>query len=64
MYPMSAAGDPKRERTADRSEKTPPNSRSVNSQDLFDGAETLRIEHRGVTYTLHKTRNGKLILNK
>ena len=64
MYSMSAAGEPKQEPAADGSEKTHPHSRSVDSQDLFGGAETLQIQHRGVTYTLRKTRNGKLILNK
>jgi hemin uptake protein HemP len=64
MYSMSAAGEPKRERIAESAEKTHPNSRSIDSQDLFGGAETLQIQHRGVTYTLRKTRNGKLILNK
>lgn len=64
MYSMSAAGQPKPERAAGGSETTRPNSRSVDSQDLFSGAETVHIQHRGVTYTLRQTRNGKLILNK
>lgn len=57
-------GEPKREPVANGSEKTRPRSRSVDSEHLFSGAETLRILHQGVTYTLRKTRNGKLILNK
>lgn len=51
--PISASGIDKQPR---------PGSTSVDSQDLFGNAETLHIQHRGVTYTLRQTRNGKLIL--
>lgn len=34
------------------------------SQALFGGADLLLIEHDGETYTLRRTRQGKLILNK
>jgi len=64
MYPMSAAGESKPERVADASEIAHRHSRSVDSQALFGGAETVHIQHRGVTYTLRQTRNGKLILTK
>ena len=36
----------------------------IDSLALFGNAEVLLIEHRGLTYTLRKTRNGKLILTK
>jgi len=64
MYSMSAADKPKRERVGGEPEPSHPSSSSVDSQDLFGNAETLHIQHRGVTYTLRQTRNGKLILNK
>jgi hemin uptake protein HemP len=57
MYSMSAAGEPKLERVADGSEKAHRHSRSLDSQDLFSGAGTVHIQHRGVTYTLRQTRN-------
>lgn len=42
------------------------NSRAAatDSQTLFGNAEILHINHQGLTYTLRKTRNGKLILTK
>ena len=64
MYSMSTTGEPKPERVADDSENAHRHSRSIDSQDLFGGAEILQIQHHGVIYTLRKTRNGKLILNK
>lgn len=39
--------------------------RCLRSEDLFGGHDNLvLIEHRGAIYRLHKTRLGKLILNK
>jgi hemin uptake protein HemP len=64
MYPTSSADEPKRESAAGGTKKAHRRSRSIDSQDLFGGDETLLIHHIGVTYTLRKTRNGKLILNK
>lgn len=64
MYPIRAAETPQRDRVGDDSDTRHPKSKSVDSRDLFGEAETLHIHHRGATYTLRKTRNGKLILNK
>ena len=36
----------------------------IDSRALFGRAEVLYIDHQGFTYTLRKTRNGKLILTK
>jgi hemin uptake protein HemP len=36
----------------------------IDSRALFGHAELLHINHQGLTYTLRKTRNGKLILTK
>jgi hemin uptake protein HemP len=36
----------------------------IDSRALLGKAEVLHIEHQGLTYTLRKTRNGKLILTK
>ncbi|MFO8152671.1 hemin uptake protein HemP [Thioalkalivibrio sp.] len=36
----------------------------IDSQVLFGNAQVLQIDHQGHTYTLRKTRNGKLILTK
>ena len=42
-----------------------PQPRCLRSEDLFAGHDNLvLIEHRGAVYRLHKTRLGKLILNK
>jgi len=41
-----------------------PRASHISSRALFRGAELLHIEHDGQTYTLRKTRQGKLILNK
>ena len=41
-----------------------PRESRITSRALFRGAELLHIEHDGQTYTLRKTRQGKLILNK
>lgn len=38
--------------------------RTFESQDLFDGASEVGIEHDGALYRLKITRQGKLILNK
>jgi len=55
-----------RERTAgdDSSPGAPPRASHITSRALFRGSELLHIEHDGQTYTLRKTRQGKLILNK
>ena len=37
---------------------------ATDSRTLFGNAEILYINHQGLTYTLRKTRNGKLILTK
>jgi len=37
---------------------------AIDSRTLFGSSEILHIEHHGNTYTLRKTRNGKLILTK
>jgi hemin uptake protein HemP len=37
---------------------------AIDSRTLFGNAELLHIDHQGLTYTLRKTRNGKLILTK
>jgi hemin uptake protein HemP len=39
-------------------------TRAVNSEQLFNGAHELHIEHRGTTYRLRRTLLGKLILTK
>jgi hemin uptake protein HemP len=36
----------------------------IDSRVLFGKAEVVHIDHRGSTYTLRRTRNGKLILTK
>ncbi|HSM28548.1 MAG TPA: hemin uptake protein HemP [Thioalkalivibrio sp.] len=36
----------------------------IDSRALFGKSEVLYIDHQGFTYTLRKTRNGKLILTK
>ena len=72
MYLLSAADQPKPEqvghvgdnRVSAGSDKPHPIPRSIDSRQLFGSAETLHIQHDGVTYTLRKTRSGKLILNK
>ncbi|WP_246660471.1 hemin uptake protein HemP [Nitratireductor sp. XY-223] len=38
--------------------------KTLKSQDLFQGARELGIEHHGALYRLKITRQGKLILNK
>jgi hemin uptake protein HemP len=38
--------------------------RLLDSRALFGGAQVVLIHHEGSTYTLRKTRNGKLILTK
>lgn len=46
---------------------TDPNGRNgqcIPSDTLFGGQNTMQISHAGQTYTLRKTRNGKLILTK
>lgn len=39
-------------------------TRRLTSDLLFGAANLVRIQHNGMTYTLRKTRNGKLILTK
>lgn len=41
-----------------------PSVARTTSQALFRGSDLLLIEHDGETYTLRRTRQGKLILNK
>ena len=55
-----------RERTAGDASSSDgaPRASHITSRALFRGAELLHIEHGGQTYTLRKTRQGKLILNK
>lgn len=38
--------------------------RHLLAEDLFNGSNTLLVQHEGETYTLRRTRNGKLILTK
>ncbi|MEX3007418.1 hemin uptake protein HemP [Hoeflea sp. TYP-13] len=38
--------------------------KTLKSQDLFNGAKELGIDHHGALYRLKITRQGKLILNK
>ena len=38
--------------------------RQLDSRALFGAAQVVLIHHEGSTYTLRKTRNGKLILTK
>lgn len=64
MYAMSTTDSRQRSRPSDSSNPAQPKSKQIDSQQLFGGADTLHIEHRGVIYTLRETRNGKLILNK
>lgn len=64
MHPMSAHKEPNQQRVAGDPHRARSPSRSIDSQTLFGDADTLHIHHLGLTYTLRKTRNGKLILNK
>lgn len=64
MNSMSTTDVKQRSRHADSTERVQSKSKRIDSQQLFGGADTLHIEHRGVIYTLRETRNGKLILNK
>ena len=41
-----------------------PRTAVIDSQVLFGNLEVLQIDHQGHSYTLRKTRNGKLILTK
>ena len=43
---------------------TSPEARAVSSDQLFNGATELLIDHRGVLYRLRHTALGKLILTK
>ena len=38
--------------------------RRISSRELFASADRIEIEHRGATYRLQITRQGKLILTK
>ena len=42
----------------------PPEPRSVQSAELFQGARVVEITHAGETYRLLLTRNNRLILQK
>ena len=44
--------------------EAPAAPRSIASKDLLAGADTLNIEHRGASYTLRVTKNGRMILTK
>lgn len=48
--------------SAARKENTRPGA--IDSRTLFRNADVVHIDHQGFTYTLRKTRNGKLILTK
>jgi hemin uptake protein HemP len=61
---MSAAKEADPRCGSDAPREVHSKSKSIDSQTLFGGAETVVIHHLGLTYTLRKTRNGKLILNK
>ena len=39
-------------------------ARTLTSAALFGNGDIVCIQHNGMTYTLRKTRNGKLILTK
>jgi hemin uptake protein HemP len=39
-------------------------TRYLDSAILFRNADTIRIQHNGMTYTLRRTRLGKLLLTK
>lgn len=41
-----------------------PLPRTVRSDELFQGAREIVIEHEGVCYRLRLTKSGKLLLNK
>ncbi len=42
----------------------PPKASRVSSQDLLGGLRRLTIDHEGMEYTLHLTRQNKLLLTK
>lgn len=48
----------------DNTEVVPTKQRVLDSQDLLQGAKEILISHRGETYRLRETRNGKLLLGK
>lgn len=63
MRPETERNDhPRDQMPTDRGGK--PRTPAIDSQTLFGNAEVLHIDHLGLTYTLRKTRNGKLILTK
>jgi hemin uptake protein HemP len=64
VHSMSAPTEHDRQRGTDSARKVQETSGPIDSQALFGEAEILVIRHLGLTYTLRKTRNGKLILNK
>lgn len=39
-------------------------ARTVESEEILQGAQELLIKHQGTVYRLRRTRNGKLILHK
>lgn len=41
-----------------------PRPRTVQSEELFESANVVLIEHEGAVYRLIRTRQGKLVLNK
>ncbi|AGA32289.1 Hemin uptake protein hemP [Thioalkalivibrio nitratireducens DSM 14787] len=64
MHPTRARNEGRQQTALDESRTGRSSSRSIDSETLFGDDETLHIRHLGLTYTLRKTRNGKLILNK
>ena len=44
--------------------EAPASARSIASKELLAGSDTLNIEHRGASYTLRVTKNGRMILTK
>jgi hemin uptake protein HemP len=60
--------DPKREEPAAAAGSDPPAApsrpRVISSSELLGEAGLVHIEHDGETYSLRRTRNGRLILTK
>ena len=42
----------------------PPDVKTLHSEDLLQGRSSVALLHKGMRYTLHHTRQGKLILTK
>ena len=41
-----------------------PDAKTLHSEDLLQGRSSVALLHKGMRYTLHHTRQGKLILTK